>query len=159
MSTSTDKIKVGDKLPIFNTVTEDGTSISNESFAGYKTILYFYPKNDTPTCTKEACNLRDNFGVFKKNGYQVYGISPDNIKSHTKFIAKYELPFSLIADPDKSIIKSFGLFGSKKFMGKEVQGVYRTTIVIDENCTVTHVIENVVSGEHSKQLADLLGFS
>lgn len=150
--------KVGDRIPSFSSVIEDGSPISDKSIAGKKVILFFYPKDDSPTCTKEACNLRDNYKIFQKKGYTIYGISPDNDKKHKKFIDKYELPYSLIADPDKTIINAFGYFGKKIFMGKEVEGVYRTTIAFDENGIITHIIDNVVSGEHSAQLSEALGF-
>lgn len=149
---------VGDKIPSFSSVIEDGSIITSESILGKKVILFFYPKDDSPTCTKEACNLRDNYKIFLKKGYTIYGISPDTDKKHKKFIDKYELPYSLIADPDKTIINAFGYFGPKVFMGKNVEGVYRTTIVINEEGVISHIIDNVVSGEHSSQLSTILGF-
>lgn len=149
--------KVGDQIPSFSAVIEDGSPISSESIKGKKTIIFFYPKDDSPTCTKEACNLRDNYKIFERNGYTIYGLSPDTDKKHKKFIDKYELPYSLISDSDKSILNAFGFFGPKIFMGKEVTGVYRTTVVIDENGVLSHIIEDVVSGNHSQQLADALG--
>ena len=149
--------KVGDLIPEFKATLENGHTISSDKLKGKKTIIFFYPKDDTPTCTKEACNLRDNYKFFTKHKYAIYGISPDSEKRHLKFKEKYSLPYSLIADPDKDIINKFGYFGPKIFMGKEVEGVYRTTIVLDEETRITHIIEKVVSGDHSKQLAEAIG--
>lgn len=150
-------IKVGDKIPKFEGVDENGNSVTSETLFGKKFILFFYPKDDSPGCTKEACNLRDNYKVFKKNNFEIYGISPDTEKKHKKFIEKYEFPYSLIADPDKSIINAFGLFGPKKFMGKDIVGVYRTTLVIDETGVVTHIIDKVKTDDHAAQLTEALG--
>ena len=152
------KYKVGDLIPPFSSVLEDGSPITSKSILGKKVILFFYPKDDSPTCTKEVCNLRDNFKIFQKKGFTIFGISPDTEKKHKKFVDKYELPFSLIADPDKSIINAFGYFGPKVFMGKNVEGVYRTTIIIDENGFILHIIDNVISGEHANQIAKELDF-
>jgi len=150
-------IKVGDKIPKFEGVDENGNPVTPETLFGKKFILFFYPKDDSPGCTKEACNLRDNYKVFKKNNFEIYGISPDTEKKHKKFIEKYEFPYSLIADPDKSIINAFGLFGPKKFMGKDIVGVYRTTLVIDETGVVTHIIDKVKTDDHAAQLTEVLG--
>lgn len=151
-------VKVGDVIPAFKTTNELGELITSESVKGYKTILFFYGQDDTPTCTKEACNLRDNYKMFSSKGYKVYGISKDNEKKHKKFIDKYDLPYSLLADTDLSVMNAFGYYGPKIFMGKEVTGVYRTTVVTDENGIITHIIDNVVSAEHSNQLKEVLGF-
>ncbi len=150
-------VKVGDKIPVFSAVNEKGEPVTSESIKGQKTILFFYGQDDTPTCTKEACNLRDNYEIFKKNGYQVLGISKDNSKKHQKFIDKYTLPFSLIADPELLVLNAFGYYGPKKFMGKDVLGIYRTTVVTDENATITHIISDVESANHSSQLIEALG--
>lgn len=152
------KIKIGDKIPAFKSTDQDGNVITTEGLTGKKLILFFYPKDDSPGCTKEACNLRDNYNMFKKNGYTIYGISPDTEKKHKKFIEKYEFQFSLIADPNREIIDSFGLYGPKKFMGKDVIGVYRTTVVTDENLTITHILDKVKTDEHATQLAEALQF-
>jgi peroxiredoxin Q/BCP len=152
------KIKIGDKIPAFKSTDQDGNVITTEGLTGKKLILFFYPKDDSPGCTKEACNLRDNYNMFKKNGYTIYGISPDTEKKHKKFIEKYEFQFSLIADPNREIIDSFGLYGPKKFMGKDVIGVYRTTVVTDENLTITHILDKVKTDEHAAQLAEALQF-
>jgi len=150
-------VKVGDSIPAFQSTNELGESISSESIKGNKTILFFYGQDDTPTCTKEACNIRDNYKMFSSKGYKVYGISKDNEKKHKKFIDKYDLPYSLLADTDLSVMNAFGYYGPKIFMGKEVTGVYRTTVVTDEKGIITHIIDNVVSAEHSNQLKEALG--
>jgi peroxiredoxin Q/BCP len=150
-------VKVGDLIPVFKSTNEFGELITSESIKGNKTILFFYGQDDTPTCTKEACNIRDNYKMFSSKGYKVYGISKDNEKKHKKFIDKYDLPYSLLADTDLSVMKTFGYYGPKIFMGKEVTGVYRTTVVTDEKGIITHIIDNVVSAEHSNQLKEALG--
>jgi peroxiredoxin Q/BCP len=150
-------VKVGDSIPAFQSTNELGESISSESIKGNKTILFFYGQDDTPTCTKEACNIRDNYKMFSSKGYKVYGISKDNEKKHKKFIDKYDLPYSLLADTDLSVMNAFGYYGPKIFIGKEVTGVYRTTVVTDEKGIITHIIDNVVSAEHSNQLKEALG--
>lgn len=150
------KIKIGDKIPVFQSTDQDGNIISTEDLKGKKLILFFYPKDDSPGCTKEACNLRDNYNMFKKNGFTIYGISPDTEKKHKKFIEKYEFQFSLLADPNRNIIDSFGLYGPKKFMGKDVIGVYRTTVITDDNLVITHILDKVKTDEHAAQLAEAL---
>ena len=151
------KVKIGESVPFFSSVIENGEKITSETIKGHKTILFFYRQDDTPTCTKEACNLRDNFKTFASRGFKVYGISKDNEKKHKKFIEKYDLPYSLIADTDLSVMNAFGYYGPKRFMGKDVIGVYRTTIITDENAIITHIIEDVVSAEHSSQIKAALG--
>ncbi|MBK9255332.1 MAG: thioredoxin-dependent thiol peroxidase [Saprospiraceae bacterium] len=153
------KIDKGNPIPAFSGIDENGNIVSSETIKGKKTILFFYPKDDSPGCTKEACNLRDNYNLFKKNGYTIFGISPDTDKKHKKFIDKYEFPYSLIADPEKEIINAFGLWGPKKFMGKDIVGVYRTTVVTDENGIVTEIIDKVKTDDHSAQLANALGLN
>ncbi|MBK8624249.1 MAG: peroxiredoxin [Saprospiraceae bacterium] len=148
---------VGDKIPSFKSVNENGEPITSENILGYKTILFFYGQDDTPTCTKEACNLRDNYKIFSSKGYKIYGVSKDTEKKHKKFIDKYDLPYSLIADTEITVMNAFGYYGPKVFMGKHVTGVYRTTIVIDEFGIITHIIDNVVSGDHANQLKSALG--
>ncbi|GIR12759.1 MAG: peroxiredoxin [Cryomorphaceae bacterium] len=126
-------LNVGDKAPEFVALDEFGQSISLTDFLGKKVILYFYPKDMTPGCTAESCNLGENYSLLQEKGFIVIGVSPDSSKSHQKFIGKYNLPFSLIADEDKAVIKAFGVWGPKKFMGKEYEGVHRTTFIIDED--------------------------
>ena len=150
-------VKVGDSIPSFNAEDENGVPLTADSLKGHKSIIFFYGQDDSPTCTKEACNIRDKYALFSYNGYKVYGVSKDNAKKHKKFIDKYELPYSLIADPSLSMMNAFGYYGPKIFMGKEVNGVYRTTVVTDEAGIITHIISDVVSGDHSNQLKNALG--
>ncbi len=151
------KVKVGDKIPDFTVYDQQGNEITNRSLLGNKTILFFYPKDNTPTCTKVACNIRDNYEVFTQNGYKVYGVSKDSVKSHVGFIAKNHFPFSLLSDPNLSALKAFGFYGPKKFMGREVIGTYRTTVVFDEKGIITHIIDKVASADHTAQLRNLIG--
>ena len=124
-------LKVGDKAPDFKVVDQDGKSVCLDDFKGSRLILYFYPKDDTPGCTAEACNLKDNYQLIKKKGFNVLGVSADSEASHKKFIAKYVLPFALIPDKEKEILKAYGPCGRKKLYGKEYEGIIRTTYVID----------------------------
>ena len=146
------KIKVGDKAPIFKGVIETGKKVSLKDYSGKKLVLYFYPKDDTPGCTAEACDLRDNFKMFQKKGFEILGVSPDGIAKHEKFIAKYDLPFSLIADEDHSIAEAYGCWGEKSMYGRKYMGIFRTTYVIDEKGKIENVIEKVDTKAHSKQL-------
>jgi peroxiredoxin Q/BCP len=150
-------VTVGDLVPAFRATLQTGEEITESSIVGKKHILFFYPQDDTPTCTKEACNLRDNYSFFEQQGYTVLGISKDTAKKHQKFIDKYSLPFSLIADPEMSMLNAFGFFGPKMFMGKEVMGTYRTTVVTDEKGVITHLIGDVVAAEHTEQIKKALG--
>ncbi len=115
-------------------------------------MLYFYPQDDTPTCTNEACNLRDNYKTLLKQGYHVLGVSPDTEKKHQKFIAKYKLPFDLLADPELKIIKAYGVWGKKELFGRKYMGVRRTTFVIDDSGLIKEIIEKVISKDHSAQI-------
>jgi peroxiredoxin Q/BCP len=145
-------LKEGDKAPDFAGNDQSGKTIKLADFKGKKLVLYFYPKDDTPGCTSQACNLRDNYSDFKKKGYEIIGVSADDEKKHTKFIEKYSLPFSLIADTDKAIINAYGVWGKKKFMGREYEGVLRTTFVIDEKGIIEKIIADVKVKEHSNQI-------
>ena len=145
-------LKAGDTAPHFSATDQHGNEISLDSFKGKKVILYFYPKDDTPGCTVEACNLRDNHIQLINSGYVVLGVSPDPIKAHLKFAEKYELPFSLIPDVDKKIIQDYGVWGPKKFMGKSYDGVFRTTFVIDENGVIGKVFTKVDTKDHTNQI-------
>lgn len=149
-------LNIGDNAPNFNGTIEDGSAISAESLKGQKYILFFYPKDDSPGCTREACNLRDNYKWFEKNGFAIYGVSPDTEKKHQKFIDKYEFQYSLISDPEKEIIKAFGIWGPKKFMGREFDGVHRTTFVMDEEGKILEIIKKVKTKEHAEQLKEAL---
>ncbi len=151
------KIKIGDTIPSFDTILEDNSPISDQSLRGNKFILFFYGQDDTPTCTKQACSIGEDYSAFSDAGYKVFGISKDSAKKHQKFIAKYKLPYSILVDEDTSIMRSFGLFGPKIFMGKEVEGVYRAAIIVSEKGIVTHVIDEVKAAENGKQLKEVLG--
>ncbi len=146
------KFKPGDQAPAFSGKDQSGNMVSLESFRGSKVVLYFYPKDDTPGCTAEACSLRDNYEALLARGYKVVGVSPDSEKSHQKFTEKYELPFPLIADTGKNILQDYGVWGRKKFMGREYDGVIRTTFVIDEKGIIEEVIEKVDTKNHAAQV-------
>ena len=152
-------LKEGDKAPEFTSINEHGEPISSKDYLGKKWILFFYPKDDTPGCTKEACSLRDHYQALKKKGYDLLGVSPDKATKHKKFIEKYEFQFHLAADPEKEIINAYGVWGPKKFMGKEVIGVYRTTFLIDENGIIDKIITKVETKDHGQQILDLLASS
>ena len=148
------RLKEGDKAPDFKGKDQDGKVISLKDFKGKKLVIYFYPKDDTPGCTVEACNLRDNYATLKKEGYEVVGISADEEKKHKKFIDKYKLPFTLIADVDKKIIEAFDVWGEKKFMGKVFDGIIRTTFVINEKGRIEKVISKVDTKNHTEQILE-----
>ena len=147
-------LNVGDKAPDFVALNEFGQSTSLSEFLGKKVILYFYPKDMTPGCTAESCNLGENYTILLEKGFVVLGVSPDSSKSHQKFIDKYNLPFSLIADEDKAVIKAFGVWGPKKFMGKEYDGVHRTTFIIDEDGVIEKVFSKVKTKDHTNQILE-----
>lgn len=145
-------LKVGDQAPAFSTEDQDGNKISLSDFRGKKVVLYFYPKDNTPGCTAQACDLRDNYQALLNAGYVVLGVSPDHANSHKKFIEKFDLPFPLLLDEEKEIMNLYGVWGLKKFMGKEYDGVHRTTFIIDENGVIEEIIEKVKTKEHTAQI-------
>jgi thioredoxin-dependent peroxiredoxin len=145
-------LKPGDAAPDFSATDQHSNEISLKSLKGKKVVLYFYPKDDTPGCTAEACNLRDNHTDLINKGYVVVGVSPDPPKAHTKFTEKYELPFSLLPDTDKKIIQDYGVWGPKKFLGKSYEGVLRSTFVIDENGIIEKVFTQVDTKNHTDQI-------
>ncbi|NRT11855.1 thioredoxin-dependent thiol peroxidase [Flavobacterium sp. 14A] len=145
-------LKKGDKAPAFSGMDQDGVAHKLSDYAGKKLVVFFYPKASTPGCTAEACDLRDNFERFEANNYALLGISADPAARQAKFKEKYNFPFPLIADEDKSVIEAFGVWGPKKFMGKEYDGIHRTTFVIDENGVIDEVIEKVKTKEHAAQI-------
>jgi len=149
-------LKEGDKAPDFTGTNEKGETVSLFDFKGRKLILYFYPKDNTPGCTAEACNLRDNYQVLKDKGYAVLGVSPDSERKHQNFIGKYELPFSLIADTDKEILQAYGVWGPKQMYGRTYDGVYRTTFVIDESGKIEKVFKKVKTKAHAEQILEAL---
>jgi len=146
------KLKVGSKLPEFSGKNQDGNEIKSTDFKAKKLVIYFYPKDDTPGCTAEACNLRDNYKILQKSGYEIIGISSDNEKSHQKFIKKYQLPFSLIADPDKSIHQKFGTWVEKSMYGRKYMGTARTTFLVNEKGIIEEIIEKVNTKDHTSQI-------
>lgn len=149
-------LKEGQKAPFFEGVDQNGNTIKLDSFTGKKVILYFYPKDDTPGCTAEACNLRDNYSDLTSKGFIVIGVSPDSGKSHRGFAEKYALPFTLIADTDRKIMTAYGAYGEKKMYGKTVTGVLRSTFVIDEKGIIEKIVSRVDTANHTEQLYKLL---
>jgi len=143
----------GKKAPAFSAIDQDGEKIKLADFKGKKLALYFYPKDNTSTCTVQACNLRDGFKILEKQGIAVVGVSPDNEKSHLKFIAKHELPFRIIADTDKKLVEKFGVWGEKQLYGNKYMGVFRTTFLIDENGVVVKIISKPKVKEHAAEIA------
>ncbi len=146
------KLKVGDKVPDFLSKDQDGTIIKLSDYKGQKLIIFFYPRANTPGCTAEACNLRDNYSTLKTEGYELLGVSEDSSKKQSNFKNKYDLPFPLLADEDHTVINTFGVWGPKKFMGREFDGLIRTTFVIDEQGIVERVIDKVKTKDHAAQL-------
>ena len=147
----------GDKAPYFEGVDQNGNIITLDRFKGKKLILYFYPKDNTPGCTAEACNLRDGYDELLNKGFAVVGVSPDSEKSHKKFIEKHNLPFSLIADTEKEILKSYGAWGLKKLYGREYEGVLRTTYIINETGVIEKVFKKVKTKDHVNQILENMG--
>ncbi|SRR6266496_3071186 len=147
-------LKEGTAAPVFTTTNANGETVKLKDFRGQKVVLYFYPKDDTPGCTKEACSFRDAFSKYKKRGITVLGVSPDSETSHKKFVSKYKLPFTLLADTDHSIAEAYGVYGEKKFMGRKYMGVYRTTFLIDEKGKIKKVFEKVKPEEHAAEVLE-----
>jgi thioredoxin-dependent peroxiredoxin len=147
-------LKIGDTAPNFEGINEKGEAVALKDFAGKKLVLYFYPKDNTPTCTVEACNLRDNYALLQAKGFEIVGVSADDSKSHQKFITKQNLPFSLLADTDLTILKAYGVWGYKKFMGKEYDGIHRFTFVIGETGVIERIFGDVKSKIHSEQILE-----
>ncbi len=148
-------LKIGDKAPQFKGVDQDGNSITLKQFKGKKVALYFYPKDNTPGCTAQACNLTDNIEALSNKGIQVIGISVDSVNSHKKFEQKFHLAFPLIADEDHTIVEAYEVWGLKKFMGRTFMGTHRITFLINENGVIDHIIEKVKTKEHAQQILEL----
>ena len=146
------KLNIGDKAPEINAVDQNGNQITLDQYKGKKVVLYFYPKDMTPGCTAQSCNLSDNYTLLQKNGYDVIGVSCDSIKRHQKFIEKYDLPFNLISDEDQKVVNDYGVWQLKKFMGREYMGIVRTTFLIDEKGVVEDIITKVNTKEHTTQI-------
>ena len=150
------KLKVGEVAPKFSVATSGGGKISLADYLGQSVILYFYPRDDTPGCTKEACAFRDGFADFKKKGAVIFGVSPDSVKSHDKFVEKFKLPFTLLADEDKKIVEAYGVWGEKSFMGRKYMGVYRVTFLIGPDGKIKKIWPTVKPEEHAAEvLAEL----
>lgn len=147
-------LQVGDKAPAFSGTIESGETVSLADYKGKKLVLFFYPKDNTPGCTAEACNLRDNYSELKNAGFELLGVSPDSERKHQNFIKKFSLPFPLLADTEQEALKAYGVWGPKKFMGREYIGVHRTTFVIDENGTIEAVIDKVKTKDHTAQILE-----
>lgn len=148
------QLKEGDKAPVFEGVDQNGKKVSLKGFKGKKLILYFYPKDDTPGCTAQACNLRDNYDQLISLGFQVVGVSIDAVKKHKKFETKYKLPFSLIADEEKKIVELYGVWGEKKFMGRTFIGTHRTTFLIDEKGKIRKIITKPNTKNQAQQVLE-----
>lgn len=150
------QLKIGDQAPAIEAKDQNGKTFLLSSLLGKKVILYFYPKDMTPGCTDQACNLRDNHAPLKKKGFEVIGVSADTEKSHQKFIEKHTLPFTLLADTDKKIVQDYGVWGPKKFMGRTFDGIHRVTFVIDEKGKIAYVFEKVDTKDHTQQILNAL---
>ena len=145
-------IKIGDKMPYFEVVDQDGKTVKSEDLLGKKTIIYFYPKDNTSGCTAEACNLRDNYEAMVAKGYNVIGVSKDSAASHKKFIEKYQLPFTLLADTSTEMIQAFGAWGEKSLYGRKYMGTLRETFIFDETGTLVEIIDKVDTKNHAAQI-------
>ncbi|MFB2120977.1 thioredoxin-dependent thiol peroxidase [Parapedobacter sp. 2B3] len=150
-------LKVGDKAPAITATDQHGKTVSLNDFKGKKVILYFYPKDNTPGCTTEACNYRDNYQSLLADGFEVIGVSVNSERSHRNFASKYNLPFTLLVDTDQRIVNDYGVWAQKSLFGKKYMGTLRTTFVIDENGTITHIIDKVDNKRASQQVRELLG--
>ena len=142
----------GQKAPAFKAKDQNGTVVSLSDYKGGKVVIYFYPQDDTPTCTVQACNLRDNFGLLRQHGITVLGVSPDEAKKHKKFEDKYDLPFTLIADPEKKIIEKYGVWGEKTLYGRTYMGLHRTTFLVDEKGIIRKIFLKPKSKQHSEEI-------
>jgi peroxiredoxin Q/BCP len=150
------QLKEGDTAPQFSVQTNEGKSVSLDDFKGKNVILYFYPRDNTPGCTKEACAFRDDFAKFKTKGAVVLGVSTDSVKSHQKFVEKFNLPFPLLADEDKSIANAYGVYGEKKFMGVKYHGVHRVTFLIGPDGRIKRIWPKVKPADHAKEILEFL---
>ena len=146
------QLKIGDKAPDFTAKDQDGNPVKLSDYKGKKVVLYFYPRDNTSGCTAQACNLRDNYQILQKEGYEVIGVSSDDETSHQKFISKFELPFTLIADTDKTVHEKYGVWVEKSMYGKKYMGTARTTFIIDEKGMITDIISKVKTSDHTQQI-------
>ncbi len=145
-------LAIGDPAPDFTSVDQQGNPVRLSNYKGKKVVLYFYPKDDTPGCTAQACSLRDNYAGLQSAGYEVLGVSVDDQKAHQKFITKYDLPFTLIADTDKQVVEAYHVWKEKSMYGRKFMGIVRTTFLVDEQGIITNIIEKVDTKEHAKQI-------
>lgn len=145
-------LQEGDKAPAFKGIDQNGNTVSLADFKGKKVVLYFYPEDDTPTCTVQACNLRDHYGLLKKEGFEVLGVSPDEAKKHKKFEAKYNLPFTLLADPEHRIIDKYGVWDEKQLYGRKYMGILRTTFVLDEKGIIRKIFLRPKNKQHAEEV-------
>ena len=145
-------LKIGDRMPDFEVVDQDGTKVTSEDLIGKKTVVYFYPKDNTSGCTAEACSIRDSYDAFKAKGYNIVGVSKDSAASHRKFIEKYDLPFTLLSDTTTQMLQAFGAWGEKKMSGKTVLGTIRRTFIFDEEGILERIIEKVDTKNHADQI-------
>ena len=150
-------LKEGDKAPDFTSTDQDGNKVKLSDYKGKRVVLYFYPKDDTPGCTKEACSFRDADQTFAEKGIKVFGVSTDDEKSHQKFISKFQLPFDLIADTDKKIVEKYGVWGEKSMYGKKYMGTFRKTFLIDESGKIAHIFDKVNVAEHADEVLKAFG--
>lgn len=148
-------LKVGDKAPEFTVNDQHGKAVSLSDFKGKRVVIYFYPKDNTPGCTAQACNIRDNYGAIQKEGIVILGVSADTEKKHQGFISKYDLPFSLLADTDRTMLNSYGVWGKKKFMGRTFDGIHRTTFLLDETHTIVGIIEKPNTSDHTREILEI----
>ena len=148
-------LKAGDKAPAFKGIDQQGNTVSLSALKGRKVILYFYPRDNTPTCTDQACNLRDNYQVLLKKGFTVIGVSNDSEKSHQNFTKKYDLPFPLLPDEDRKIVEAYGVYGEKKFMGRIFDGIHRTTFLINEKGIIDKIIDKPHSKTHAEEILEV----
>ena len=147
-------LKVGDKAPEFELLNQHNETVKLSDFKGQKVVLYFYPKDNTPTCTEQACNIRDNYTQYTSKGIKVFGVSPDSAKKHQNFIKKYDLPFDLLVDDEHKLNEAYGVWQEKQMFGKKYMGTVRTTFVIDENGIIENVIDKVTAKDHTSQSSD-----
>jgi len=152
-------LEVGETAPSFEGVNQNNEKISSDDYVGAKWVIYFYPKVNTPGCTAQACSLRDGYDALRNHGIKVLGVSADGVKSHDKFASKFDLPFALLADEDKEVINKFGVWGPKKFMGREYEGIHRVSFVIDEKGVITHVIQKPKTKDHANEILGLLNLN
>ena len=148
-------LKVGDQAPDFSVKDQSGNEIKLSDYAGKRVVIYFYPKDNTPGCTAQACNIRDNYSDLEKEGIVILGVSADSEASHQKFIDKFDLPFALLADVDKKMLNDYGVWGEKKFMGRVYDGIHRTTFIIDESHVIVGIIEKPKTKDHSREIFEV----